>query len=225
MAKASILDRLPDNITCIAVSKTFPEDAIRRKKEEGFQHFGENRVKEFLAKHESLSDLDIVWHFIGHLQSNKVNKVVGKADFLHSLDSVNLYRKLVHACEQKTTALKVLLQVNISGEQQKAGFSPEDLFASLEEIHSLASRACPVVGLMCIGSSLEIAGDEFVRSQMREMQKLFLKLKQEEVPDLFEMKYLSMGMSSDWEIALEYGSNMVRVGSLIFGTRGVGNVR
>lgn len=225
MAKASILDRLPDNITCIAVSKTFPEEAIRRKKEEGFRHFGENRVQEFLTKHESLAGLDIIWHFIGHLQSNKVNKVVGKADFLHSVDSVKLYRKLVKACEQKNTVLKVLLQVNISGEQQKAGFLPEDLLVSLDEIQSEASHACPVEGLMCIGSSLESSGKDLVRSQMRDMQKLYKELKQKELPDLFEMKYLSMGMSSDWEIALEYGSNMVRVGSLIFGTRGVGNVR
>jgi pyridoxal phosphate enzyme (YggS family) len=213
-------------VTVVAVSKTFPALDVRRVWQEGFRHFGENRVQEFVEKHKELSDLPLCWHFIGHLQTNKVSRLLGKVSLLHSLDNLRLYDKICTEGRKQGLSMPALLQVNISAEQEKSGFSPSELEAAISCIVSRASEFCPIKGLMCIGSDPGLYGLEKTRQEYVEMRCLFdyfqkgvLEGKYGSRPDLFNMEHLSMGMSGDYEQAIECGSNMVRIGSLIFGKR------
>lgn len=210
----------------VAVSKTFPAADIRKAWQDGFRHFGENRVQEFAEKHKELADLPVCWHFIGHLQTNKVARLIGKISLLHSLDNLRLYDKICNEGQKHGVALPALLQVNISGESEKSGFSLSELEEAVHYIVSKNSEFCPVRGLMCIGSDPGLYGLEKTRQEYMDMRRLFdcfHKGIQDGIyglnPEFFSMEHLSMGMSGDYEQAIECGSNMVRIGSLIFGER------
>jgi pyridoxal phosphate enzyme (YggS family) len=217
-----LVQELTNDTTLVAVSKTFPATEIERVYAEGMRHFGENRVSDLLDKMEILKDLSINWHFVGHLQTNKVKKLMGKLHLLHSLDSEKLYRTIVNEGGKTGLKMPCLLQINISKEPQKSGIHPEELGSFIELLKKEASEACPVKGLMCIGSSPQSVGIEGVEQEFREMKSLFDSLKKEET-DLFQMRHLSMGMSQDYKLAMECGSNMVRLGTIIFGNREYSN--
>lgn len=204
----------------IAVSKTKSQEQIREAFEKGIRSFGENRVQEFLTKRELLSDLPIHWHFIGGLQSNKVRSLAGKVDLFHGLDSRKLFRKLTREGTKISMGTPSLIQVNISRESQKGGVLPEELEGFCRDLLQEENEFCPIRGLMCIGSSLESVGESRVQEEFKEMQRLFQGLDSLKSTH-FRMEFLSMGMSSDFRLALKYGSNMIRVGRAIFGARDI----
>ncbi len=219
MSMASLSQGLPDNTTLIAVSKTFPSYAVEQKYALNQRDFAENRVQELLQKQDELKHLEIRWHLIGPLQKNKVNKVVGRVYLFHALDSIELYEKISEACIKFSVSQPCLLQVNISKEDGKSGIIPEEVPAVLNYIRESKKASCPIWGLMCIGSDISVAGETVVRDEFSQMQKLYSEAKNRD-GELVLMRYLSMGMSMDYRIALEYGSNMIRLGRAFFGDRG-----
>jgi pyridoxal phosphate enzyme (YggS family) len=209
--------RNPQEITLMAVSKTFPAERIREAYAAGLRVFGENRVQEFAAKSDALRELsDAEWHLIGHLQSNKANKAVDLFSALDSVDSLKLAEKLNAAAERLEKTLSVLIEVNVGGEQAKSGIDPQspELDAALEsaaQLHNLRVR-----GLMTIPPFTD--DPEGARPFFRRLRELRDRIIVRRLPHV-EMAVLSMGMSHDFEIAIEEGSTCVRVGTGIFGER------
>ncbi|MCS7233093.1 MAG: YggS family pyridoxal phosphate-dependent enzyme [Synergistetes bacterium] len=203
-----------EEVKLVAVSKTFPPEAVREAFFAGIRLVGENKVQEALEKYEALKDLDIKWHMVGYLQRNKVKKALKIFDFIQSLDRLSLAEEIDKEAKRMGIGkVKVLVEVNISGEPTKHGVKPEEL---LEFINSLSSfGSIDVRGLMTIGPLTE--DREKIRKSFRKMKELFDKVRQE-FPSL-NWEYLSMGMTDDFEIAIEEGSNMVRIGRAIFGPR------
>lgn len=200
-------------VDLIAVSKTFSSDAIRGAYDLGLRDFGENKVQELLQKKSALPE-DIRWHMIGRLQTNKVKEVVGKVALIHSLDRLELFDKInLEAQKQKIQSVECLLQVNMSGEVSKAGFAPEQIESFLNQIPE--NVAVKIKGLMTMGPLTEDRAE--IRRVFQETKTLFEKLKVSH--EKFEWKHLSMGMSGDFEIAIEEGSTMVRIGTALFGAR------
>lgn len=197
--------RSPDGVTIVAVTKMVEPSAIATACKLGIRHFGENRVQEAVPKIEQLSGLKPrpIWHMVGHLQSNKAKVAVEIFDIIHSIDSVKLAEVISH-CTQRT--LPILLQVNVSGEASKSGFSVAEVEPALEVISRLPRLE--IKGLMTIAPLVTDA--EQVRPVFRELRSL---------RDSFELEHLSMGMTDDFEVAIEEGATMVRIGRAIFGER------
>ena len=195
--------RDPNSVRLIAVTKTVPAERIRQAVECGIGHVGENRLQEALPKRDQLRDLSLIWHFIGHLQTNKAKKVVENFDWVQSVDRNDLAGKLNQAA---STTLSVLIEVKLHDEAGKSGVAPEDL-RSLVEQFSHYDRL-QLRGLMAIPPFFENAED--ARPHFRRLRELAAGL------DLTE---LSMGMSHDFEVAIEEGATMVRIGSALFGER------
>lgn len=199
-----------EEITLVAVTKTIPAARIQSARELGIKDFGENRLQEALPKINSLSP-EIDWHFLGHLQTNKVKDVLPYFKLIHSLDRM----KLAHAIQKEALKIDkvvdVLVQVNIGSEETKYGFEPELVEEALEELVSL--DMIKIRGLMAIAPLLE--DPEELRPYFRRLNRMFQSLN---IPGT-EMKYLSMGMTNDFEVAVEEGSNMVRIGTALFGER------
>jgi pyridoxal phosphate enzyme (YggS family) len=200
----------PGEITLVAVTKTVPVDVIGAAYELGINNFGENRVQEALAKIKFLPP-GIRWHFIGHLQTNKVRIVLPVFDLIHSLDSIKLAGVIQKEGEKNDKKVNVLLQVNIGAEESKFGFRQEEVSDALEELANYHNLK--VLGLMAVAPFLP--DPEEVRPYFRQLYHMFKSVK---VPGI-EMKYLSMGMSNDFEVAVEEGANVVRLGSALFGER------
>ncbi len=197
--------RSPDEVVLVAVTKGVSAEMIRCAYECGIRHFGENRVQDAAAKVVLLSDLkpDITWHMVGHLQSNKAKRALELFDIIHSVDSFKLAEVLSRRAKG---AVPVLLQVNVSGEVSKSGFSVAEVAAAFDSISQLPN--IKVDGLMTIAPFS--AGPEDVRPVFRKLREL---------RDLLGLKHLSMGMSDDFEVAVEEGATMVRIGRAIFGER------
>jgi pyridoxal phosphate enzyme (YggS family) len=197
--------RSPDEITIIAVTKYVDDSAIRQAVEAGIEHFGENRVQEAQRKILRLpgSGLCPTWHMIGHLQRNKVQTALEIFDIIHSVDSIRLAQSISAQAER---ILPVLLQVNIAGEKTKGGFKRDELSEAVAEISRLPNLS--LKGLMTIAPLVD--DPEEVRPVFKELREL---------RDSFGMEHLSMGMSNDFEIAVEEGATMVRLGRIIFGER------
>ena len=195
----------------IAVTKYFGADKLIEAYNDGLRDFAENRVQDALEKFGSLPDeikQNSRFHLIGHLQSNKVKKAVGNFDLIHSVDSMKLAEAVSKEALQKGIVQKILLQVNNANEEAKSGFAVDDLKKAFPEI--IALRGVKVEGLMNIAP---IASE----SELRVLFQGMLDLKQELEKDFaYELKELSMGMSSDYKIAVEYGSTMIRIGRKLF---------
>ena len=202
--------RRPDEVTLVAVSKTFPAEAIRAAYEAGLRDFGENRVQEMSEKRAKLGDLDATWHFIGHLQSNKAKLAAQIFDRVDSIDSLALAQKLDAAVSE--SRLKVLLEVHLGGEATKSGVSEADLLALAEGVAALPNL--DLRGLMTVPPYSD--APELVRPYFRKLRELRDGLSQGLGRSL---PVLSMGMSHDFEIAIEEGSTEVRIGTALFGTR------
>ncbi|MGI6097664.1 MAG: YggS family pyridoxal phosphate-dependent enzyme [Dethiobacteria bacterium] len=197
-------------ITLVAVTKSVPTERITSAYEAGLKNFGENRVQEALPKIKVLSP-DIRWHFIGHLQTNKVEFVVSNFCLIHSLDRLKLAQSLNGQGEKEQIVVHTLVQVNVAREQSKFGLEPQELGDFL-----IAVREYPFVrvqGLMTIAPYT--TDPEEVRPVFRQLYHLFNTIK---IPGV-EMRYLSMGMSNDFRVAIEEGANIVRIGSALFGKR------
>lgn len=202
--------RSREDITLVAVSKTVDALSVGEAAKAGIRDFGENRVQEFLKKREVLKD-SVNWHIIGPLQSNKVKYILDGVYLLHSLDRLSLAQEIEKQCEKKDTALCALVQVNIAKEPTKSGVFEEDLEALLEGLSVL--RRIRIKGLMAIPPIALHADDN--RQYFVRMYELFSKLKS----SFPAFEYLSMGMSGDFEAAIQEGSNMVRIGTAVFGAR------
>ncbi|MEX1308361.1 MAG: YggS family pyridoxal phosphate-dependent enzyme [Eubacteriales bacterium] len=202
------------DITLVAVSKRFDISYIQTAMGCGQLDFGENRVQEFVEKSEQISS-PVKWHFIGHLQTNKVKYVWDKIHLLHSLDSIKLAETIHRQVQQHDSTLDALIQVNISKESTKSGIYKEEVNEFIESISKL--DGVRVKGLMTMAP---LTDDEtLIRKTFSGLRQLFDKLDSEDLPSNIEMKYISMGMSGDYKLALQEGSNMIRIGSGIFGPR------
>ncbi len=209
---AAAAGREPDTVKLLAVSKTFPASDVLEAYQAGQKEFGENRVQELEQKVPALPR-DIVWHLIGHLQSNKAAKAAELADWVHSVDSVKLVKKLSDAAQKAGKTLNILLEINVSGEESKYGIrSKEELFQVAEA--AIAAPAIQWKGLMTMAPA-DAEGDE--------LKAVFAGLRQ--MRDELEQKYsitlpeLSMGMSGDYPAAIAEGATIVRIGTAIFGGR------
>jgi pyridoxal phosphate enzyme (YggS family) len=209
--------RDPEQIALMAVTKTFPPEPIREAYEAGLRLFGENRVQEFACKTEALRDLhDAEWHLIGHLQTNKAAKTAELFAAVDSLDSLRLADKLNVAADKMSKDLAILIEINVGGEAAKTGLAPDS--SELVEI----LRAAPkwdhlrIRGLMTVPPFAE--DPEGARPYFRQLRELRDKIASRNLPGI-SMDTLSMGMSHDFEVAIEEGSTCVRVGSAIFGER------
>ena len=205
--------RNPDEIKLIAVSKTKPVEMIREIYAAGIRDFGENKVQEITAKSPVLPE-DINWHMIGHLQRNKVKQVIDKACLIHSVDSMRLAHQISEDAVKKGITVPILLEVNIAGEESKYGFTAEETSQILPDIAALPGIT--VKGLMTSAPFVE--NPEENRQYFRLMKQLCVDLKAQNI-DNTDMDYLSMGMTNDFEVAVEEGATHVRVGTAIFGER------
>lgn len=204
--------RSADDITIVAVSKTFPAEAVRAAYEAGFRDFGENRVQEFESKRAGLKDLDATWRLIGHLQSNKARRAVEVFDRIDSVDSASVATRLDTAAAERGKPLPVLIEVHLGGEETKSGVDEAGLAALAKEIGSLAHLQ--LLGLMTIPPYEDDL--ERVRPYFRKLRELRDGLSRELGR---ELPVLSMGMSHDFEVAIEEGGTEIRVGTAIFGER------
>ncbi|MFC1998027.1 YggS family pyridoxal phosphate-dependent enzyme [Chloroflexota bacterium] len=195
--------RSPDEVTIIAVSKTKPAEVVEAAFEAGSTNFGENRVQEAEEKIAKLSHINPTWHLIGHLQTNKVKIAVQLFDIIHSVDSVKLAGVISAQADKE---IEVLLQVNVAQEESKGGFTVAELPQALETISKLPN--IKVQGLMTIAPWV---------NDTEEVRPVFKRLK--ELDDSLGLKHLSMGMTDDYEVAIEEGATMVRIGRAIFGAR------
>ena len=207
--------RAPDDITLVAVSKTQPPDAVREAFAAGLRHFGENKVQEAEGKIAALEDLraaGLRWHMIGHVQSNKGRRAAELFDAVDSVDDVTLAKRLERGAEQARRQLPVLIQVDLGKEATKFGLDEAHLFPTLEQLRG--SKAVHVEGLMVLPP---LADDpEEARPYFRRLREL---LEQARGQGLVRGRTLSMGMSHDFEVAIQEGATQVRVGTAIFGER------
>lgn len=207
--------RPPEDVVLVAVSKTFPAEAIREAFAAGLRIFGENKVQEAEAKVATLGDLvaqGARFHLVGHLQGNKARRAAALFDCVHSVDSLDLARRLAAAAAEGEGVLQVLLQVDLAGEETKHGVDERDLFGILEGIRGLASLRA--LGLMILPPMTEDPGD--ARPYFRRLRDL---RDQAVARGLLQGQELSMGMSHDLEVAVEEGATLVRVGTALFGER------
>ena len=205
--------RDPKDVTLIAVSKTKPASMIEEAYGEGIRDFGENKPQELKEKYGVLPN-DICWHMIGHLQTNKIKYVLGRAKMIHSVDSVHLAQAIEEEAKKRDLTVPVLLEVNIAGEESKFGFLQQEIWDALAVISKLPHLK--VEGLMTIAPFVENAEEN--RIHFKNLRKLSVDIKNKNI-DNVNMCNLSMGMTGDYEIAIEEGATMVRVGTGIFGER------
>ncbi len=206
--------RNPEEVTLIAVSKTKPNEMIQTLYDHGVREFGENKVQEMSAKEEALPK-DIEWHLIGHLQRNKVKYIIDKAALIHSVDSMRLAETINAEAVKKNVTANILIEVNVAQEETKFGVSMEEVLPLIEKI----SVTCPNIrirGLMTIAPYVE--DPEENRGIFRNLQKLSVDIDGKNINNV-SVDILSMGMSNDFEVAVEEGATHVRVGTSIFGER------
>lgn len=205
--------RRPEEVTLIAVSKTKPVELLGEAYEAGARDFGENKVQELTDKYEALPQ-DIRWHMIGHLQRNKVKYVVDKAALIHSVDSLRLAEEISREALRKNVEVNVLIEVNAAGEESKFGVTPEAAEVLIRQVAALP--AVHVMGLMTIAPYVE--NPEENRKHFMCIRQLAVDIKAKNI-DNVTMAVLSMGMTGDYEVAVEEGATCVRVGTGIFGGR------
>lgn len=212
-----ILDQeLPQGVKLVAVSKFHPVEALREAYDAGQRRFGESRVQELLAKEPQLP-ADILWHFIGHLQTNKVRQIIGKTALIESVDSERLLNLIDAESERAGVITNVLMQVHVAREETKFGFYPEELIAYFRDRKFENLKATHICGIMGMASNTDDM--DRVRRDFADIRKVFDEISKDEELGLRGFDTISMGMSHDWPIAVEEGSNMVRIGTRIFGER------
>lgn len=206
---AAIRANIPEYVTLICVSKFHSHEAIMEAYACGERDFGESRVQELLPKYEALPK-DIRWHFIGHLQTNKVKQIVPFVHMIHSVDSVRLLETINREAEKIGRRVKVLLEVHVAKEETKSGFTPEEILSL--DIQLSTFNYVDICGIMGMATNTDDEAEW--RRCFREIKALASKL------STLNTKQISMGMSDDYLVAIEEGSTMIRIGSTIFGSRG-----
>lgn len=207
---------VPEGVELVAVSKFHPASALMEAYSAGQRVFGESRALELEAKAAELPP-DIVWHFIGHLQTNKVRKVINHASLIHSIDSERLLRAVDQEAEKAGRRIGVLLQLHVAKEETKFGFTPEELLAFVTPELLSSLKAVDVRGVMGMASNVD--DDARIRDDFREIRAAFDSLRSGVMAGSPDFNVVSMGMSHDWPLAVEEGANMIRVGTSIFGER------
>lgn len=213
-------------VTLIAVSKTKPNEMLEEAYGLGMRHFGENKVQELVQKYEDLNDTfneKVSWHLIGHLQRNKVKYIVDKATLIHSVDSFRLAEQIEETAAKKNVVCDILIEVNIADEDTKFGVKPLEVISLLNEIAKLSHIR--VRGLMTIAPYVE--NPEKNRKYFKNLRELYVDIKTKNIDNncngnIIDFEYfdtLSMGMTGDFEVAIEEGATMVRIGTGIFGER------
>ena len=207
--------RDPSEVTLVAVGKTKPASMIRELYDLGVRDFGENKVQELIAKYEELPK-DIRWHMIGHLQSNKVKYIVDKVAMIHSVDSLRLAQVIEKEAVKKDVDLvDVLLEVNVSGEESKYGMTPAEVEEQIDQFLDL--KRVRIRGFMTVAPFAE--DPEEVRPYFKRLKQLSVDIQNKTIDNNIDVGLLSMGMSGDFEAAIEEGASFVRVGTRIFGAR------
>lgn len=204
--------KIPEEVKLLAVSKTKPLEELEEAYIAGIREFGENKVQELVKKSENFHD-DVKWHFIGQLQSNKVKYLVDKVYLIHSLGSISLLNELEKVFGKANKVANTLIQINIGREDSKSGIFEEDLYDFIEAIEKCKNVS--VSGIMVI---IPVGDEESNRKYFRKTKEIFDELKEKEYKNI-TMKILSMGMTHDFMTAIEEGSNLVRIGTGIFGER------
>ena len=204
--------RSSEDVTLLAATKTVPVEVINHAIRSGIKYIGENRVQEFLSKEQEL--LPVHRHFIGHLQTNKVKDIVGRVELIHSVDSYHLAKEISKQAVKRGTVCDILVEINVGQEESKFGFSPENAAESIAEAASLEGIC--LRGLMAIPPVC----DDFSKNIkfFEQLYKLFIDIKAQKI-DNSNINILSMGMSDDFECAVECGATMVRLGTALFGRR------
>ena len=205
--------RNPDEVTLIAVSKTKPVEILQEAYDAGARIFGENKVQEILDKYDQLPS-DIQWHMIGHLQRNKVKYIIDKVAMIHSVDSLRLAETIEQEAAKKDIVMPVLLEVNVAEEESKFGLKLEEVLPLVEKISHFPH--VQIMGLMTIAPFTLNPEDN--RKVFRTLKKLSVDISEKNINNV-NMSVLSMGMTGDYEVAVQEGSTMVRVGTGIFGER------
>lgn len=209
MKYTDLIQQYPNLHEIVAVSKTFDCEAITKVFNNGFRHFGENKVQELINKQNC--NKDIIWHFIGHLQSNKVKDVSKVASWIDSVDSMKLLLLINKECLKLNKTMNVLIQVKLTAEESKSGINPTEVNGLIEYAQSLSNINCR--GFMIIGPNTVDSSE--IRKVFNQAKLLFDET-QKKYPEITE---LSMGMSSDYKLAYEEGSTIFRLGSILFGRR------
>ncbi|MDY3927868.1 MAG: YggS family pyridoxal phosphate-dependent enzyme [Clostridia bacterium] len=204
--------RDPKEITLVAVTKTYSPEAINEAIDCGVTDIGENKVQEIMEKYDKVKP--VRWHLIGHLQTNKVKYIIDKVWMIHSVDSVHLMDEIDRQAQKHGVVMKILIQVNISGEESKFGISPDEIDEMLNHAEQLKNvKVCGLMTIMPIVDSNISNRLHFVN-----IKRIYIDISKKKYNNI-TMDYLSMGMSGDFEMAIEEGSNMVRIGRAIFGER------
>lgn len=210
---AGKVGRKREEIKLVAASKGVSAEKIREAVRSGIKIVGESRIQEAEIKHRELRDIEgLEWHLVGHLQRNKAKRAHLLFDLIQSGDKIELLRELEHKARDMKKLQRVLLQVNISKEETKSGFRPDQVLNMAREVSEFSYLQ--IEGLMGIASPVD--DESGIRTSFRRLRELFDEIKREDLPN-FKMRYLSMGMSQDFELAIEEGSNMIRIGRAIFG--------
>jgi len=204
---------IPENVELVAVSKFHPVEKIKEVYDCGQRVFGENKVQELMDKYDQLPS-DIQWHMIGHLQRNKVKYIAGKVALIHSVDSLRLAKTISEEAVKHNCEIQILIEVNVAGEKSKFGVSVEETLPLIEEIAKLP--AIHVEGLMTIAPYVE--DPEENRPVFRKLKELSVDIAAKNINNV-RMAILSMGMTGDYEVAVEEGATLVRVGTGVFGER------
>lgn len=211
-----ITENIPENVTLIAVSKTKPASDIETLYQLGHRIFGENKAQELKGKQEILPK-DIEWHFIGHLQTNKIKYIIPFVSMIHSIDSFKLLQEVNRLAKNHNRTVPYLLQFHIADEESKFGFSLEECEAMLDDAAFATMENVQIAGVM--GMATFTDDQEQVRREFRQLQTIFQHLKEKYFADNEGFKEISMGMTDDYPIAIEEGSTLIRIGSAIFGER------
>ncbi len=212
-AAAEKSGRKREDILLLGVTKTIDVERIKQLTDLGVKNLGENRVQELTDKYDKLGS-DINWHLIGHLQTNKVKYIIDKVKLIHSVDSFKLACEIDKRAGEKNTAMDILIEINIAAEQSKNGIKPEEALDLCLKISKL--KNVKLKGLMTVAPFVENAQKN--RFYFSKMRKLFIDIRDKNI-DNIDMLYLSMGMTNDYEVAVEEGANIIRIGTGLFGKR------
>ncbi len=213
----NITKELPQNVSLVAVSKTQPVNYIQTAYDCGQRIFGENKVQEMTTKYEALSQLDIKWHLIGHLQTNKVKYIAHFVDMIHSVDSLKLLLEIDKHARKNDRIINCLLQFHIAEEETKFGLDYKEVVELLESEDYNNSKNVNIVGVMGMATYTEDTNQ--IRKEFSNLKDIQMRLKEKFFLNKSDFKEISMGMSNDWNIAVECGSTLLRIGSTIFGYR------
>lgn len=211
-----VLSTIQPGIRLVAVSKFHPVSALQEAYDAGQRVFGESHVQELVEKQQLLPK-DIEWHFIGHLQTNKVKYMASFISLIHAVDTMKLLKEIDKQAERNNRIIDCLLQIHIAKEETKFGFTPDELRTMLQEGEWKQFSHVRICGLMCMASNTDDVKQ--IADEFESVRMLFQEIKNEFFPTEESFKELSMGMSGDYEIAQQHGSTMVRVGTMIFGER------